>query len=85
METTHYCPNEHQIGKFKIDLIVWKLVTIVNEKEYHVMFKIDLIVWKRGVSGRDDSLTFRFKIDLIVWKRIRCFPIGGCPPGLKLT
>ena len=55
-------------AKFKIDLIVWKLLINVCIFVWFIPFKIDLIVWK---SGKWIGIIFRqylFKIDLIVWK-----------------
>ena len=39
--------------KFKIDLIVWKLVLVSPEEIMEDRFKIDLIVWKykNGIRG----------------------------------
>ena len=33
-------------AKFKIDLIVWKLDSIIDVIDDYLLFKIDLIVWK---------------------------------------
>ena len=39
--------DEHITHTFKIDLIVWKFLSMIGElKTYGGGFKIDLIVWK---------------------------------------
>ena len=50
METCNTYGNFHMgIVKFKIDLIVWKLMLCTYEKRIINEFKIDLIVWKHGI------------------------------------
>ena len=53
---------------FKIDLIVWKLLSQDKKTLYTTLFKIDLIVWKWRIKKMTEEDKFQFKIDLIVWK-----------------
>ena len=43
-----YLMKSKVIGKFKIDLIVWKYSKVYKYVIQIIMFKIDLIVWKYG-------------------------------------
>ena len=47
---------------FKIDLIVWKLLSIVVISKTQSKFKIDLIVWKPPSTADYDGTTFGLKL-----------------------
>ena len=46
MEMKNILDNIIYAGEFKIDLIVWKLLSISDTDTQLIWFKIDLIVWK---------------------------------------
>ena len=62
--------HQYQLLKalFKIDLIVWKFIQIIETMSCCIKFKIDLIVWKLSNPSHIFNYWFLFKIDLIVWK-----------------
>ena len=68
METSRIGITNLSFNVFKIDLIVWKLKTVILTYAYSSKFKIDLIVWKHFLQLTSPNIPSTFKIDLIVWK-----------------
>ena len=68
---------------FKIDLIVWKLLFLLNLIDLIKVFKIDLIVWKLHIKLDEKNNKYVFKIDLIVWKFINIHKIPPFQKSLK--
>ena len=73
MEIRFFTKGNSLKNRFKIDLIVWKLYYIKDNKLNNDLFKIDLIVWKWFKDKYFNVQITQFKIDLIVWKCVTCF------------